>query len=183
MLHYHDKPTKGLVPHETKFHKELAKQYRGRILYQFPSRNGSKCYFMDFYLPEHGVVFEVDDPSHPAKAEADAKRTEDLAARGITVYRCTNEQVDEDVVSLVANMLRMSGILYVGEGNSAGPLTQRPDLKEEEVLHGMAQSRKSVKTRRVRARVPRSGNSAPARRKPVDPNEKRRRRAVDPAKD
>lgn len=65
-------------------------------------------YFPDFFIPQLGVVIEVDDASHnrKAKQEEDAERTAALAARGYRVVRCTNEEALNDPHGTVQGLMR-----------------------------------------------------------------------------
>lgn len=77
---------------EIAIHKELAKLCRYRILPQLPVSK----FFVDFAIPELGVIVEIDDPKHERKQEYDEARTAILNDMGWLVYRCKNEEVDHD---------------------------------------------------------------------------------------
>lgn len=55
--------------------------------------------FPDFYLPDHALVIEVDDPKHnePERIKKDRERTKALAGLGIKVIRFTNQEVEQNI--------------------------------------------------------------------------------------
>ena len=69
-------------------------------------------FFPDFFLPQIGLIIEVDDPSHTRaeKIASDAERTESLEARGWRVVRCTNKEALEDPRGTVQGVLRQAGV-------------------------------------------------------------------------
>lgn len=66
----------------------------------------------DFLLLDHGIVVEVDDPSHnrKAKREADAKKTASLEKLGWKVYRCTNAAVIANPAQVLRDILTDAGL-------------------------------------------------------------------------
>ena len=55
---------------------------------------GSSFYIVDFYLPRHNVVIELDGKQHYDRIEEDIHRTFDLKKAGIyEVYRFDNSEV------------------------------------------------------------------------------------------
>ena len=112
--HYYVRPSTGQVRHEVAFHKELAKHYRGRILYQYPYKaEGNQFYFPDFILPDDKAILEVDDPTHEKadKAARDEAKAALFAADGFRLARCTNKEVDQDAEGAVLRMLAEVGLL------------------------------------------------------------------------
>jgi len=79
---------------------------------QLPGFQYGFRYFPDFYLPQLGVIIEVDDPSHdkPEKRLADAERTEYFEGRGWRVLRCKNEEALNDPHGTVQSLLTEAGI-------------------------------------------------------------------------
>ncbi len=79
---------------------------------QFPGYLYGFRYFPDFFIPQLGVVIEVDDASHekPEKQAADAERTEYLESRGWRVLRCRNDEALDDPHGTVRALLRGAGI-------------------------------------------------------------------------
>jgi very-short-patch-repair endonuclease len=69
-------------------------------------------FFPDYFLPQLGLIIEVDDASHskPDKIAADAERTEYLESRGWRVVRCKNEEALSDPHGAVQSLLREAGI-------------------------------------------------------------------------
>jgi very-short-patch-repair endonuclease len=64
---------------------------------------------LDFYLPDQNLCIEIDDPSHKKKQKKDQERTERLAGLGIRVVRFTNDDVDnrlDEVVAEVKTLLK-----------------------------------------------------------------------------
>jgi len=58
-------------------------------------------YIADFYCHEHRLVVELDGGIHKDHQEYDARRTEVLEVQNIKVIRFTNEQVEEDLNSVL----------------------------------------------------------------------------------
>lgn len=79
---------------------------------QFPGYLYGFRFFPDFFLPQLGLIVEIDDPGHnrAAKILADADRTEALETRGWTVVRCKNEEALNDPNGTVQRLLNDAGI-------------------------------------------------------------------------
>lgn len=80
-------------------------------------------YILDFYCPELKLCVELDGHSHGLDgAEArDARRTDYLEARGITVVRFWNDDVKSDLLSVVDSVLReCRAIAARKNGSTAG---------------------------------------------------------------
>jgi very-short-patch-repair endonuclease len=67
-------------------------------------------FILDFYCPSRKLCIEVDGPIHDRLAEYDENRTECLARRGIRVIRFRNDEVLNDLDS-VLQRLRASLVL------------------------------------------------------------------------
>lgn len=69
-------------------------------------------FFPDVFIPQLGLIMEIDDKSHrrPEKMLEDADRTDALEARGWTVVRCTNEEALSDPHAAVTRMLADAGV-------------------------------------------------------------------------
>lgn len=69
-------------------------------------------FFPDVFIPQLGLVIEVDDSSHNKadKIAADAERTSYLVGKGWRVARCTNKEALEDPHGTVQGLLRAMGI-------------------------------------------------------------------------
>jgi hypothetical protein len=79
---------------------------------QFPGFLFGFRFFPDFFLPQLGVVIEVDDSSHNRadKILADAERTEYLEARGWRVLRCKNKEATDDPTGTIRRLMLSAGI-------------------------------------------------------------------------
>jgi very-short-patch-repair endonuclease len=62
-------------------------------------------FIVDFYCSKSTLVIEVDGPVHQGNEEQDAARQQLLEARGLLVLRFTNEQVLEDLSSVLHAIL------------------------------------------------------------------------------
>jgi very-short-patch-repair endonuclease len=79
---------------------------------QFPGYLYGFRFFPDFFLPQLGLIIEVDDSSHrkAAKILADEERTEYFESRGWRVVRCTNEQALDNPTGTIQGLLADAGI-------------------------------------------------------------------------
>lgn len=79
---------------------------------QFPGYLYGFRAFPDFFLPQLGLVIEVDDPSHdrPDKRIEDQERTEILESFGWRVVRCKNEEALNDPSGTVQSLMAGAGI-------------------------------------------------------------------------
>ena len=59
-------------------------------------------YIVDFYAPEYKLVIEVDGSVHRNQQDYDRRRDKALFARGFRTLRFTNEQVANDIESVLA---------------------------------------------------------------------------------
>jgi len=85
-----------------------AKINRKQIGYAFRRQHSVGPYILDFYCSELSLAFEIDGYSHGIEGgpERDARRTAYLAERGIRVVRFWNDEVREDLVSVVERIIR-----------------------------------------------------------------------------
>ena len=78
---------------------------RGRRLAGLKFRRQHPCgrFVMDFFCLEQGLAVELDGGVHaePAQAARDAERTEFLLARGIRVLRFKNDQVENEIETVL----------------------------------------------------------------------------------
>lgn len=79
---------------------------------QFPGYLYGFRVFPDFFLPQLGLVIEIDDPSHTraAKILEDQERTELLESFGWRVVRTTNEKATTDPEGAVMACLAEAGV-------------------------------------------------------------------------
>jgi very-short-patch-repair endonuclease len=68
----------------------------GRTGYHFRRQQVIDGFIVDFYCSAAGLVIEVDGPVHENSVQADAERSQIIAARGLEVIRVTNDEVQQD---------------------------------------------------------------------------------------
>jgi very-short-patch-repair endonuclease len=66
-------------------------------------------YFGDFYCHQHELIVEVDGGIHETQKEYDAERESFLRALGFRVIRFTNEEVDNDLRSVLRKIVEACG--------------------------------------------------------------------------
>ena len=66
-------------------------------------------FIVDFYCHAAGLVVEVDGGIHAEQADYDAERDRILTARGLHVFRVTNEDVREDLDGVLSRILAVCG--------------------------------------------------------------------------
>src|SRR2546423_10555122 len=59
----------------------------------------------DFYCDQFKLIVEIDGPSHLNQAEYDAERTQMLQQAGVTVLRFENEDVHQNLVSVLTKII------------------------------------------------------------------------------
>lgn len=69
-------------------------------------------YIVDFFIPQKGIVIEVDGRQHtaPEHAEADRRRDSELYALGITVLRYPNRAVSDNFRTVCEDILKHIGL-------------------------------------------------------------------------
>lgn len=84
---------------------KLWEALRGRRLagLKFRRQHPYEQFVLDFFCVEHQLVVEVDGGVHndPLQAARDAERTEFLQARGIRVMRFKNDQVENEIETIL----------------------------------------------------------------------------------
>lgn len=58
-------------------------------------------YIVDFYCHSLGLVVEVDGPVHDQQQEYDQARDKTLAMRGLTILRFKNQEVMDDILTVL----------------------------------------------------------------------------------
>ncbi|HVH11396.1 MAG TPA: endonuclease domain-containing protein [Longimicrobium sp.] len=77
-------------------------------------------FVLDFYCPEVKLCVELDGGIHDTQAERDAGRTAQLEARGLRVIRFRNEEVEDDMASVLRRIAKAaSRVPPVGEPRQA----------------------------------------------------------------
>ncbi len=85
----------------------LWRALRERIpLYKFRRQHPIGNRIADFACPEKKLVIELDGSQHIDELAADEKRTEELAARGYRVIRFWNNDVTENLASVLETIHR-----------------------------------------------------------------------------
>ena len=64
-------------------------------------------YFADLYCHQHELILEVDGGIHEAQQEYDAEREKYLVALGFRVIRFTNDEVTEDLKSVLQKIVEI----------------------------------------------------------------------------
>jgi len=64
---------------------------------------------VDFYCHKSGLVVELDGPIHDGQMEYDAERDSALESRGLHVLRVKNEEVHQDLESVLGRILEACG--------------------------------------------------------------------------
>ena len=107
MMHIHNKQElyarrkelrTGATPQEAKLWEFLR---RNQLGYRFRRQQSIGWYILDFYCPEKKLAVEIDGAPHKANEEYDARRTEYLNFRGITVLRFWGDEVDTNIDGVV----------------------------------------------------------------------------------
>ncbi|BBC26696.1 endonuclease domain-containing protein [Pseudanabaena sp. ABRG5-3] len=70
-------------------------------------------FIVDFYCPSSKLVIEVDGDIHNQQQEYDQVRTEQLQAFGYTVLRFTNDEVINDLSSVLSRIESLSKVGFL----------------------------------------------------------------------
>jgi very-short-patch-repair endonuclease len=65
-------------------------------------------FVLDFFCPEAKLCVELDGGIHDTQQERDAARTEQFQARGLHVIRFRNEEVEEDLSSVLSRIAKVA---------------------------------------------------------------------------
>ena len=97
---------RGLRKHQTKAEDILWERLRGSSLHgaKFRRQVPFNRYVADFYCHASKLVVEIDGKQHEWFADYDAVRTEVIEAMGVSVIRFTNEEVNDNLDSVLARI-------------------------------------------------------------------------------
>jgi very-short-patch-repair endonuclease len=97
---------KNMTPAEKRLWLHL-RQFPYRVLRQRPVDR----YIVDFYLPQHRLVIEIDGDTHGEAGQQryDAERTQRLEALELRVLRLTNAEVKENLEGVWEVLCRVLG--------------------------------------------------------------------------
>ena len=92
--------------HPTQAEDRLWHALRGRRLdgARFRRQHAIGRFLVDFYCAEAGLVVEVDGPVHDSHVEEDLDRERELQTRGLTVVRFKNQDVLNDLASVLVRI-------------------------------------------------------------------------------
>ncbi|WP_027124335.1 endonuclease domain-containing protein [Gelidibacter mesophilus] len=74
--------------------------------FKFRRQHPIHLFIVDYYYHELGLIIEIDGAYHETKEQEDLdeKRTELLKFQGLTVIRCTNEEVLTDIDTVLTKI-------------------------------------------------------------------------------
>ena len=88
--------------------QKVWKELRNRHLkgYKFRRQHPVGQFIVDFYCPGQGLVIEIDGGIHllEEKVEKDANRTAEFDRLGLKVIRFTNDEVQTDIINVMAKI-------------------------------------------------------------------------------
>jgi len=89
--------------------RKLWERLRSKRLdgFKFRAQHPVGPFILDFWCPAKKLVVEVDGDIHARSRAYDRARTEQLEAHDYTVIRFTNDQVMEDIESVVEEIRRV----------------------------------------------------------------------------
>ena len=95
----------------TEAEKILWERLRNRRLrgLKFRRQHPLGPYIVDFYCAAHRLVVEIDGPIHALQQEKDALRAQYLNMYGYRVLRFTNEEVLQDIETVLRRILEACG--------------------------------------------------------------------------
>lgn len=70
----------------------------------FDRQRNIGSYIVDFYVKRLGLVVEIDAGSHIVKKDYDRQRQLYLESFGLKVFRCTDEDVQKNIVIVMTNL-------------------------------------------------------------------------------
>jgi very-short-patch-repair endonuclease len=112
---------KELRKHMTAAENLLWERLRSRRLNDLKFRRQAPLgpFIADFYCSEHRLVVEVDGDVHESQVEYDQARTEQFESYGYRVIRTSNQEVSENIESVLSRITRAcirSPLPKLGEG-------------------------------------------------------------------
>ena len=95
---------KNMTPEE----KHLWYDFLKRLPFNVRRQHNIENYIVDFYIAEKKIVIEVDGRQHllPEHKEADKQRDAALSSWNITVLRYSNDSINNNFNSVVADILK-----------------------------------------------------------------------------
>ena len=115
------KYNKELVPYAQELRKNMTDEEK-RLWYDFLKRlpvsvrrqKNIGNYIVDFFVPSHRIVIELDGSQHgkPENKEDDRKRDADMRQLGIRVLRYTNVEIHERFQGVCADILSYIGLTF-----------------------------------------------------------------------
>jgi very-short-patch-repair endonuclease len=96
------------TPAESKLWIALRKQQVAGL--KFRRQHAIDRYIVDFYCHEMRLVIEVDGPTHDTTVEEDAIRQQVIQNQGITVLRFNNDEVFDDLPSVLERIMNLAGV-------------------------------------------------------------------------
>ena len=95
----------------------------GKLGVKFRRQAAIGAYVVDFVCFSHRLIVELDGPQHLADTgqEHDSRRTEWLGSRGFRVIRFRNQELDEEIRRVVAEIERALGEMEVQAGMPPSP--------------------------------------------------------------
>jgi very-short-patch-repair endonuclease len=99
---------KELRKEQTEAERMLWRVLRARSVngLKFRRQHPLDGFVLDFFCPEVRLCVELDGGIHDAQQERDAERTAQLEARGLRVIRFRNEEVEDDMPSVLRRIAK-----------------------------------------------------------------------------
>jgi very-short-patch-repair endonuclease len=91
-------------PTPAEAHLWQALRNRNLAGFKFRRQHAVGRFLVDFYCAEAALVVEIDGPVHQLQAPEDEARQAELEARGLKVLRFTNDEVQQDLLSVTARI-------------------------------------------------------------------------------
>lgn len=75
--------------------------------YKFRRQHPIRSFIVDFYCPAYKLIIEIDGPIHKSQKAYDNIRNDHLQAMGYNVLRFNNQQVENHLIDVLEEILRM----------------------------------------------------------------------------